>query len=250
MSGFLGAVQFLTRVPVRLRDAPVLERCVPWFPVVGATIGVVAGSVAAGLHDLVGPGVAAACAVVVTLLITGAFHEDGLADVADAFGGGWTVEDRFRILKDPRHGTYGVTAIGASIAVRVACVASMPTAAAAFAGLVVAHALGRGAAVGAMAAVPTAAPSGLGADYARAVGPTRASVGVLGALAVAAAMTGWWVGPLALAALVAAGAVSWLAMRKIGGITGDALGAIEQVGECLVLVVAVALAREHDLWWR
>lgn len=250
MSGFLGAFQFLTRVPVRLARPPELARCVPWFPVVGALVGAVAGGVAASLFDAVGPAVAAGCAVAVALLVTGAFHEDGLADVADAFGGGWTTEDRLRILKDPRHGTYGVAALTSSIVVRVACVASMPTAATAFAGLVASHALGRGAAVGAMAAVPTATPAGLGADYARTVGTARATAGVLGALAVAAAVAGWWVGPLAAAALAAAVGVSWLAMRKIGGTTGDVLGAIEQVGECLVLVVAVGLAREHDLWWR
>ena len=84
MSGFLGAFQFLTRVPVRLARPPELARCVPWFPVVGALVGAVAGGVAASLFDAVGPAVAAGCAVAVALLVTGAFHEDGLADVADS----------------------------------------------------------------------------------------------------------------------------------------------------------------------
>ena len=67
---------------------------------------------------------------------------------------------------------------------------------------------------------------------------------------IAAVATGWWVGPLAAAAVVAAVAVGALAMRKIGGVTGDVLGAVEQVTECLVLVVVTALAPRHPLWWR
>ena len=70
------------------------------------------------------------------------------------------------------------------------------------------------------------------------------------ASAIAAVATGWWVGPLAAAGVVAAVAVGALAMRKIGGVTGDVLGAVEQVTECLVLVVVTALAPRHPLWWR
>ena len=117
--------------------------------------------------------VAAAVGVLVGVLVTGAFHEDGLADTADAFAGGWTVERRFEILKDPRHGTYGVAALCGSIVLRVVAVATLGPAAA-FAGLVAAHTLGRGAAVAAMGAVPVARPDGLGADYARSVGRGRA----------------------------------------------------------------------------
>jgi adenosylcobinamide-GDP ribazoletransferase len=248
--GFVAAVQFLTRVPIRLSRPPDPARSVPWFPVVGALVGAAAGAVVVVLFDVTGPAVAAACAVVVGLVVTGAFHEDGLADVADAFGGGWTVEERLRILQDPRHGTYGVAALGASIALRAACVASMPGSAPAFAALVAAHALARGAAVGAMVATAPAASSGLGAEHARSVGRTGAATGVAAAVAIAVLATGWWAVPLAAAAAVAGVTMTWLARRKIGGLTGDVLGAIEQVAECLVLVIAVALAREHVLWWR
>jgi adenosylcobinamide-GDP ribazoletransferase len=249
VTGFAGAVQFLTRVPVRLGAPPELARSVPWFPVVGGLVGAVAGGVAAGLHDMTGPAVAAVCGVVVAMLITGAFHEDGLADMADAFGGGWTVEERLRILKDPRHGTYGVAALCSSVVVRVACVASMPSASAAFAGLVAAHALARGAAVGVMAVVPTVGRDGLGAGYARSVQRAGAAAGVVSSIGIAAVATGWWSAPFTISAVAAAASVAWLARRKIGGITGDVLGAVEQVCECLVLVVAVAIAREHPLWW-
>jgi adenosylcobinamide-GDP ribazoletransferase len=247
-SGFAGAVQFLTRAPVRRATAAETADVVIWFPVVGALIGALAGGTVAGLTHLVPSPVAAAVGVLVGVLVTGAFHEDGLADTADAIAGGSTRERRFEILKDPRHGTYGVAALCGSIVLRVVTVATLGPAAA-FAGLVAAHTLGRGAAVATMAAAPIARPDGLGADYARSVGAGRAALAALIAVAIAALVTGWWVGPLAVAAAVAAVGVAILARRSFGGITGDILGAIEQVAEALVLVVVSGLAQRHAVWW-
>lgn len=248
VTGFLAAVQFLTRVPVRLRAAVPTGRIVVWFPVVGALVGATAGGVAAVVGELVAWPVAATLGVLTGVVVTGAFHEDGLADIADAVPGGPTRERRFEILQDPRHGTYGVAALCGSIVLRVLAVASVGPAAA-FAGLVAAHATGRGAAVVAMGAVPVATPDGLGAEYARQVGPGRAAVAAIGTLAVTAAATGWWVGPLAAAAVVAVVAVWWLVVRALGGITGDVLGTIEQVTECFVLVVVSGLAARDRVWW-
>jgi adenosylcobinamide-GDP ribazoletransferase len=249
VNGLLGAIQFLTRVPIRLSEPPVLTRCVPWFPLVGGLIGLAVGGAAAGLAELVPMAVAAAIAIVAGVLITGAFHEDGLADTADAFGGGWTRDQRLRILGDPLHGSYGVAALCSAIVVRILCVASLAPAAA-LAGLVAAHSIGRSAAVGAMATYPLATADGLGAGYATGLSRGRAALGIVSGVAIGAAATGWWIGPLAAAGLVAAVAVGALAVRKIGGITGDVLGAVEQVAECLVLVVVSALAPRHHLWWR
>ena len=244
---FLAAAQFLTRVPIRLRTAPDLAAAVPWFPVVGALIGAAVGLVAAGLTEVVPSSVAAAIAIIVGLLITGAFHEDGLADTADALGG-MTPERRREILKDSRHGSYGVAAMCTTIVLRIICVASLGPAAA-FAGLVAAHTLGRGAAVAAMVTGRPAAHKGLGADYTRVLSRRSAAVGVLAALAIGALVGGWWVGPLALAVAVGAAAVIRLAHHSFGGISGDLLGAVEQVGECLVLIVVSGLALHHQPWW-
>ena len=246
--GLVAAVQFLTRVPVRTTQAPDMASVVTRFPVVGALIGAVVGGAAAGLGELLPMTVAAAVAVLLGVLVTGAFHEDGLADTADAVAGGWTVERRLEILKDPRHGSYGVAALSGSIVLRIVAVATLGPAAA-FAGLVAAHTLGRGAAVVSMGLAPVARPDGLGADYARSIGPGRAVAAGVVALVIAAAATASGRAHHPVAAAVGAVVLAVVAGRALGGVTGDVLGAIEQVGECLVLVVVTGLAARHAVWW-
>ncbi len=124
-SGFVGALQFLTRVPIRTSSAIPISRSVPWFPTVGALIGAAVGGIAAGMMELVPAAVAAAVAVLAGVILTGAFHEDGLADMADAVAGGFTRERRLEILEDPRHGSYGVAALSGSIVLRIVSVASL-----------------------------------------------------------------------------------------------------------------------------
>lgn len=247
MRGLLGAVQFLTRIPIRLTTPPDLPASVSWFPVVGGLLGALLGGVAAGLLELVPSSVAAAVVVMLGVAITGAFHEDGLADTADAMGG-WTPERRREILKDSRHGSYGVAAMCGTIVLRIVCIASLAPAAA-FGGLVAAHCLGRGAAVATMALAPPVPTEGLGADYSRSLSTGRAVAGVFAALAIGAVAVGWWVAPLTAAVAAGALLVSLIAVHAFGGVSGDILGAVEQVGECLVLVVVSGLALRHTLWW-
>jgi len=249
VNGLLGALQFLTRVPIRTSHAVPHHRIVAWFPVAGLLIGATVGGVAAGLNEVVPAAVAGAGAVIAGLLITGAFHEDGLGDVADAFGGGWTREQRLEILKDSRHGTYGVAALVSSILVRVAAVGSITSTAAVFAALVAAHVLARTAIVGALLAIRPTIDSGLGADVARSMSRRASAAALLAGAVITVGAVGWWAGPLIGAAIVGTAAVGWLAVRKIGGLAGDVLGAIEQVVECLALVVASGLAAEWAVWW-
>jgi adenosylcobinamide-GDP ribazoletransferase len=246
MTGLAGAVVFLTRVPLRVRTVPPVAACVPWFPVVGALIGLAVGGVAVGLAEIVPLAVAAMVAVLVGVLVTGAFHEDGLADVADALVGGWDVEQRLRILKDPRHGTYGVAALCGSIVLRVVALGSLAPRDM-FIGAVAAHTLARTAAVGWMLGAPTARHDGLGADYVRSLRRLPALAGIVGGLAIttiglALVATWWWVLPLVGLTLGATGVLVLWARRRIGGVTGDVLGAVEQVGEMTVLVTLTALA--------
>jgi adenosylcobinamide-GDP ribazoletransferase len=244
----LAAIQFLTRIPLRLRRAPDLAKIPPWFPTAGAVIGAMVGGVGVAVWHVTTPLVAGAVAVTVGLLITGAFHEDGLGDIADAFGGGHTVERRLEIMKDSRHGTYGVAAMAASIVIRVAALGSMPGPVALFTSAVAAHVLARTAAVVLMASAPLARHRGLGADYGQTTSWRVALVALISGVALSATMVQWWVAPLLVAALVGVACTGVLARRKIGGISGDVLGAAEQVAECLVLVTAVGLAVRHPVW--
>jgi adenosylcobinamide-GDP ribazoletransferase len=102
--GLLGAVSFLTRVPVGggERRPEELAGFVPWFPVVGAGVGLAVAGTYAASRMLLPPLPAATVAVVAGICLTGAFHEDGLGDTADAFAGGWDRDSTVRILKDPR----------------------------------------------------------------------------------------------------------------------------------------------------
>jgi adenosylcobinamide-GDP ribazoletransferase len=250
LTGPLAAVQFLTRIPVRLRREPDMAASVRWFPFVGALVGAGVGGVAAGLWHLVPPVVAAAVAVMFGVLITGAFHEDGLADVADAFAGGTTVERRLEILKDSRHGSYGVAALCGSIVIRIVCLGSFPGPATMFAAAVAAHAVGRGAAVALMGVAPLATHRGLGVDYGQSATRTTGVVGAVVGLALAAVVVGWWAAPLAAVVVASIVSIRWLSLRKISGISGDVLGTCEQVAECLCFVVLTGLAARYQLWWR
>jgi adenosylcobinamide-GDP ribazoletransferase len=250
MGGLRAAITFLTRVPVGDCDADIAT-APPWFPFVGALVGALVGVVFVGTWHLVASALAAVLALAVGALVTGAFHHDGLADTADAFGGGWSPAQRLEIMKDSRHGTYGVIAIVLVVVAQVTALATLGPAQG-FAALVAAHTLGRAAAVALMLSLPVARPDGLGADYTQRLRKGSAAGGiVVGALLATIAM-GWWVLPAIAAVVVASLAVGVLAYRKIGGIVGDVLGAAEQVGESAVLIVAAAVTHRHGIWpwWR
>jgi adenosylcobinamide-GDP ribazoletransferase len=246
MSGLRTAWIFLTRVPAGDDPRPDGARAVPWFPIIGAIVGAMSAAIWLGGRELVGPLPAAAVAIAAGALVTGAFHQDGLADMADGFGGGWDREQRLMIMKDSRHGTYGVTALVLVVVVQVAALAPHGAAQGATA-LVAAHALGRAAAIALAAIAPPALLDGrgLGTGHARGVHRGATWAGVAAGFAIAGALLG--VGALAAATAtacttVACGALAW---RKIGGFTGDVLGAAEQLGETAVLLTTAALAHHE-----
>lgn len=250
LRGLRTAGAFLTRVPLHPADGRVdVAAAVPWFPVVGAVVGLAAGGLYAVVANNVAPLPAAALAYALGVMVTGAFHQDGLADVADAFGGGWDREQRLRILKDSRHGTYGVMSLVVVAAVSVTSLGACPPAWGA-AGLVAAHTLGRGGILAALLLGPPATGEGLGAEYARVARRGPLVVGMGGALAVGTLALGPWVVVAAVAGALGVVAVVVLARRKIGGLTGDVLGTAEQAVEAIVLVVTAAVAAHvADPWW-
>jgi adenosylcobinamide-GDP ribazoletransferase len=248
---FMNALRFMTIVPVPSSDAAArpdwLSRCAKYFPAVGICIGLVSAAVLLLAGALWGPVVAALLAVAASMVVTGALHEDGLADTADGFGGGWSVEKRLAIMKDSRIGAYGTLALMFDIALRVAALAEMPLWSGA-AALIAAHAAARITPAFAMNALPYA-----GDTAAMKVSYSDAPVSA-NDLRFALIMVGCALVPLAfisipsvilgllLGAIFAATIVIW-ARKLIDGYTGDILGATEQLFEIGFLLGVAAIIR-------
>ena len=239
------ALSFCTRLPV-LQAISVTGADVAragWaLPIAGALVGAIGALVywlAAALGLPAMP--AAALAVAATVLSTGALHEDGLADVADGFGGGATRERKLDIMRDSRLGTYGACALVLSLLLRISAIASLTQPELVVSALLAAHIAARGVMPAVMWFVPPAKPDGLSASAGL---PPTASVviaAVLGAIALGVGL-GPGAGAIAvLAVLVGAAVVARLSIAQIGGQTGDVLGAVEQVSEILILLVAARI---------
>ncbi len=239
---FLTAVQFLTRLPV-----PALKGFAPewitasarYYPLVGQIVGAVSALVLVLAAKAWGGALPAVLGVLAGILVTGAFHEDGLGDTADGLGGGHDKTSRLAIMKDSRIGTYAALALMLAGALKIAALTQLSTALLLIAG----HGAARAAAVIAMAALPYAGDAEA-AKYKPV--PQGVSAGsVLAALVFAAWPFVAFPLPNIVPAL-ACGAVLALIMalmsrRLIGGVTGDVLGAIEQMFEIGFFLGAVSL---------
>jgi adenosylcobinamide-GDP ribazoletransferase len=240
---FLGAVQFLTRLPtphLHAFSVEWLDRGVKYFPLTGILIGSLCAAVFVAASALWSGALPALLAIAAGVAITGAFHEDGFADFFDSMGGG-TRQARLEIMKDSRLGTFGVLAIGFAISAKVAALSclSLPVAVAA---LIAAHSGGRFAAVAIMPTMPYAGDAATGKAK-----PLATNITAFG-LAVAAAfgLPPLFLLPIsiglkaALAGGLASIFIAWRARRLLGGFTGDVLGAIEQSYEIAFLLAVAA----------
>jgi adenosylcobinamide-GDP ribazoletransferase len=234
------ALGLLTIVPVRARtEAGGIAAAAPWFPLVGALIGLGAGAVRLGAGDLLGPAVGAVLAAITLVGLTGALHQDGLADLADALGVRGGRERRLEVMRGSTLGAFGVLALVLWALLLVAALAALPRQDAVKT-LLIACALGRWAAVLHAAVLPPARREGLGMAFA----PGWAALSTATALAAGTLA----LEPLAaLAGLLAAAAVTAvtgaLAARLLGGRTGDTLGATVALSEVAVCVVLLGFAR-------
>ncbi len=240
---FAVATAVLTRLPVGA--AAVADGAVAtagWaFPLVGAGIG---GLVALAFFaaELIGcsGAVAALIALAAGLAVTGALHEDGLADTSDGFGGGRTRDDKLRIMRDSNHGTFGILALVLSLGLRGAALAGIPDPIHAGLALIAAHAVSRGALPLLMRLLPPARSDGLGATAGR---PSLAVALVAAGFGAAIAITVLGPRPGSIALLLTLGGLALaavLAQRQIGGYTGDVLGFFQQIGEIVMLLAAAA----------
>ncbi|RJF75455.1 adenosylcobinamide-GDP ribazoletransferase [Rhodopseudomonas palustris] len=246
---FFNALQFMTILPaprVAQFDADWLLPAAKYFPLVGALIGLCCGGVLIAVSAVWSGLVPAVLAVIAGVALTGALHEDGIADSADGLFGGRTREQRLTIIKDSRIGNYGAVTLIASLVLRIAALATLPPWLGA-AALVASHSLGRAGILAAMAMLPYAGnvatakltypdsrldPAGaivavvltlLGLAWLIAAEPGAAACGLIGAVALGA-----------LPALAAA--------RLIGGYVGDVLGATEQLTQIGLLLGVAAIA--------
>ena len=232
------AVQFLTRIPVRVRFEPGdLRRASGAFPAVGALVAAIGIAVRWSLTPWFGRPLATIVALAAMVLTTGAFHEDGFADTADGLWGGDSPEDRLRIMRDSRLGTYGTLALVFLFAVKVTGL--MPMTLGAFAAtLVPAMVLGRASSLLLMRSIVPAPDS-----LATLAGAPPAWGWVVAGLTCAGSLAGFamwaWL-PVLASAAVTLGAAA-IVRAKVGGINGDQLGAANQLVEVAVLFCGVAV---------
>jgi adenosylcobinamide-GDP ribazoletransferase len=238
----LAALGLLTRLPLpsggRHRGA---EAAWAW-PLAGAAVGLIGAAVGmAALWAGLVPVLAAVLVIAAQVLATGALHEDGLADTADGLWGGRDRARRLEIMRDSRIGSYGVMALLLVTLARWMAL-SLLIAMTDWGAIVAAAAMSRAPMAAIMAALPNARDDGLSKGMGRPSGGA-----VLLAFAIAAAIGAVLIGPAALsggmAALAICGALALAARARIGGQTGDILGASQQLAELALLLAAASLLR-------
>lgn len=237
------SLTFLTRLrfaPVTPGGGAAIAQGAWAFPIAGVIVAAI-GALVYWLAHRAGlpPFPCAALSVAATMLVTGCLHEDGLADTVDGFGGGGTRDEKLDIMRDSRIGAYGVCALALAIILRVSALASLATPALVVPALFAAHGAARALVAVFMFFIPPARSNGLSAAAGQ---PPRERTGIATVLGIVilGLCLGPWLGLGALVVLaIAAALLGWLSLIQIDGQTGDVLGAVEQVGEIVVLLVAL-----------
>ncbi len=239
------AISLCTRLPVgtsTAMGAGDVARAGWAFPLAGALIGVIAAA-AYWLADHVHiPSISASVlALAVSVLLTGAMHEDGLADTADGLGGGRTREQKLEIMRDSRIGTFGACALGLSLLLRWSALAALEDTRSVAIALIVAHAGARAILPVFMSLVAPARSDGLSSGAGQ---PPPLSIAVALGLGIVALSIGFGLKAMltGVVALATIGLLlAFIARRQIGGQTGDVLGALEQAAEAALLLLATTL---------
>ena len=244
------ALQFFTRVPVVGALAnwvgytpEMLRASARFFPLIGLAIGCAAALCFWLCTQLWSPWIAALLTLIFTALLTGAFHEDGLADYADGIGGSASPAHALEIMKDSRIGSYGALALCLATALKLAALATMAVALVP-AALILAHVIGRVCACAVLARLSYVREdaSGKSKPLAESMRAGELMFVLLTLVSTVALICLWQPQAVghAVAALMLSGictlGIARQMLRRIGGFTGDALGAVEQVGECAVLL--------------
>ncbi len=239
LSGLHDAIAFLTIVPIPGATGTRLAVAAGWFPLVGAAVGAFAGGVRVGAQQLLGRTPATVLAMVALVVVTGALHQDGLADTADGLGARRDRSRRLEVMRDSATGVFGTLALIGWALLLVSTLTSLD-AWHAFIALVVASALARWAALVHAIATPAARSDGLGAALRVSRVAFAAATGT--AIALALALCGLAAGALATgSALLVAALSAVFALRTLGGHTGDTLGASVSITELAVCATLLAI---------
>tara|TARA_X000000368_G_scaffold151198_1_gene119202 strand:- start:707 stop:1471 length:765 start_codon:yes stop_codon:yes gene_type:complete len=242
------ALSFLTRLPGGIHPANQsdLGSSVPWFPVIGVLIGLISGSFFWVLILFMPPLVASVLAIGFSILVTGAFHEDGLADTFDSFGA-FNAERRLEIMKDSRIGTFGTLALLINVTLSVGALTSLEGEEG-FLAIILAHTLSRVASIIVLTTVKPAKQEGLGVSYS--LFSSRLKVILVASFFVLLSSSVGLFGLISsVAILLIAFCSKSIAVSKFGGTTGDFLGAVQQIANATVLVIASAtFSNEIALW--
>ncbi len=232
----------LTRIPVPRTAQPHRMSSSAWlWPLIGALLGLLAAISAMLLLLVALPPILCAILIVALLLsVTGALHEDGLADCADGLPNGNTAQERIRIMRDSRIGAFGTLALLLAVSLRIACLEALLATPHAMAALMIAGAVSRGAVVIVMGVMPPAAQDGLSSESGQ---PT--ATGCIIASGIALGTVLWLSGlswlPALLATTTAVAGFCLYVRRQIGGQTGDVLGAVQVIAELTCLLSIVCL---------
>ena len=236
----LAATGLLTRFPITVDTGRAMERgaASAWsYPLVGVILGTILAALAPLLQAIGLPvGIVAGLILAVSVILTGAMHEDGLADCADGFWGGWDRARRLEIMKDSHIGVYGVCAIAISLLLRWLALVAIVSLGIYWVALIAVGTLSRASMVVVMAAMPHARDTGLSRSVGRPPSKTMwLAVGIAALVAVLAGQP-WLIAVAIVATIISA----LIAKAKFGGQTGDVLGATQQVTEMAMLLAVVA----------
>ncbi|MGH9768394.1 MAG: adenosylcobinamide-GDP ribazoletransferase [Blastocatellia bacterium] len=242
---FLTAIQFLTRLPVPKwiqASEETLGKATKFFPLVGVMVGASGALTFWLLLHLLPQSAAVLCAIIFTAFITNGFHEDGLADTFDGFGGGWTREQALEIMRDSRLGTYGVMALIFLILGKYSFLSTLaPGQVCRW--LIVAHTASRWTVLPLCAWLPYARADGQGKLVAKQIGKAEIFIATV-TIFITVLLLSW---PAALAALLVTGLMTVLSglyfRARLSGITGDCLGATNQLTEVALYLMSIILLR-------
>jgi adenosylcobinamide-GDP ribazoletransferase len=252
---FFIALQFFTRLPIPAWvgfQASWLQHASRYFPLVGCVVAAVAAAVYFAAALVLPAPVAAVLSTAASIYLTGAFHEDGFADACDGLGGGMTRERALEIMKDSRVGAYGAIGIVCMLAAKLSALAMLPPRVAVGA-LFLAHPLSRLAAASLIWKLDYVRDEGKAKPLAQQMSTAEFAIAALTALLPAPILLAAdWIAPAAVLAALLAGLVAalWFGrklQRRLGGYTGDCLGAVQQVAEALIYVGVLATLG-HGVW--